>query len=91
MGKNIFFVGLILAASGVVSSPAALLGGLIYGFSLTHPFHVESERLAKFLLQASGSLAPATGPIAAIALPPQMAVPALIRNAAIDVCRLADK
>jgi uncharacterized integral membrane protein (TIGR00698 family) len=53
MNKNVFFAGLILAASGFVSPPIALLGGLIYGFTLTHPFHVESKRLAKFLLQAS--------------------------------------
>lgn len=53
MGKNLFFVGVILAASGFLSPPLALLGGLIYGFSLPHPFHVESKRLAKFLLQAS--------------------------------------
>jgi uncharacterized integral membrane protein (TIGR00698 family) len=53
VNKNIFFVGLILAASGLISPPIALLGGLIYGFTLTHPFHVESKRLAKFLLQAS--------------------------------------
>jgi uncharacterized membrane protein YadS len=46
-------VGLILAVSGLISPPIALLGGLIYGFTLTHPFHVESKRLAKFLLQAS--------------------------------------
>jgi uncharacterized integral membrane protein (TIGR00698 family) len=53
MNKNLFFVGLILAASGLTSPPIALLGGLIYGFTLAHPFHVESKRLAKFLLQAS--------------------------------------
>ncbi len=53
MSKNIFFVGLILAASGLISAPIALLGGLVYGLSLAHPFHVESKRLAKFLLQAS--------------------------------------
>jgi uncharacterized integral membrane protein (TIGR00698 family) len=53
MNKNIFFVGLILAASGLISPAIALLGGLIYGFTLVHPFHVESKRLAKFLLQAS--------------------------------------
>ena len=53
MNKNLFFVGLILAASGLISPPIALLGGLIYGFGLAHPFHVESKRLAKFLLQAS--------------------------------------
>ncbi len=53
MSKNIFFIGVILAASGLVSPPVALIGGLIYGFSLPHPFHVESKRLSKFLLQAS--------------------------------------
>jgi uncharacterized integral membrane protein (TIGR00698 family) len=53
MSKNIFFIGVILAASGLVSPPIALLAGLIYGFSLPHPFHVESKRLSKFLLQAS--------------------------------------
>lgn len=53
MNKNLFFVGVILAASGLISPPLALLGGLIYGFTLTHPFHVESKRLAKFLLQVS--------------------------------------
>ena len=53
MTKNLFFVALILAASGLVSPPLALLGGLIYGLSFAHPFHVESKHLAKFLLQAS--------------------------------------
>jgi len=53
MNKNLFFVGLILAASGFISPPLALLGGLIYGFTLTHPFHIESKRLSRFLLQAS--------------------------------------
>ena len=53
MSKYLFLAGLILAASGLVSPPIALLGGLIYGFALTHPFHVESKRLAKLLLQAS--------------------------------------
>jgi len=53
VNKNIFFLGLILAASGLLSPPFALLGGLIYGFTVTHPFHVESKRLSKFLLQAS--------------------------------------
>ena len=52
MSKNIFFLAVIVAA-GLISPPIALLGGLIYGFTFTHPFHVESKRLAKFLLQAS--------------------------------------
>jgi len=53
VNKNLFFVGVILAASGLLSPPLALLAGLIYGFTVVHPFHIESKRLAKFLLQAS--------------------------------------
>jgi len=53
VSKNIFFIGLILAASGLVSPPIALAGGLIYGFSFVHPFHVEAKKLSKLLLQAS--------------------------------------
>jgi uncharacterized integral membrane protein (TIGR00698 family) len=53
MNKGLFFVGVILAASGFISPPIALLGGLIYGLTLVHPFHVESKKLSKFLLQAS--------------------------------------
>ena len=53
MGKRLFFVGIILTASGLISPPFALLAGLVYGLTLTHPFHVESKSLAKFLLQAS--------------------------------------
>ena len=53
MNTKLFFVGLILAASGLLSPPLALLGGLVYGLSLAHPFHIESKSLAKFLLQAS--------------------------------------
>ena len=46
-------LGLIVAASGIVSPPFALLGGLAYGITLPHPLQVESRNLAKFLLQAS--------------------------------------
>jgi len=46
-------LGLIVAASGIVSPPFALLGGLAYGITLPHPLQVESKNLAKFLLQAS--------------------------------------
>jgi uncharacterized integral membrane protein (TIGR00698 family) len=53
VNKKLFFLGIILAASGFISPPLALLGGLIYGLSLEHPFHVESKSLSKFLLQAS--------------------------------------
>jgi uncharacterized integral membrane protein (TIGR00698 family) len=53
VSRNLFFVGLILAASGFVSPPVALAGGLIFGFSFAHPFQMESRTLSKFLLQAS--------------------------------------
>ena len=53
MGKRLFFLGIIVAASGLISPPFALLAGLVYGLTLTHPFQVESKSLAKFLLQAS--------------------------------------
>ena len=53
MSKNIFFIGLILAASGLVSPPLALAGGLIYGFTFLHPFHLEAKKLSKLLLQVS--------------------------------------
>ena len=53
MSKRAFFIGVILAASGLVSPPFALLGGLIYGLFVTHPYHAESKSLSKFLLQAS--------------------------------------
>jgi uncharacterized integral membrane protein (TIGR00698 family) len=53
MSRNIFFIGLIIAASGLVSPPVALAVGLVYGFSFLHPFHVEARKLSKILLQAS--------------------------------------
>ena len=53
MNKYLFFAGVILAASGFVSPPIALLGGLIFGLALVHPFAAESKKLSRFLLQAS--------------------------------------
>ena len=53
MSKALFFAGLILAATGLVSPPIALAGGLVFGFSFVHPYNSESKRLSKFLLQAS--------------------------------------
>jgi uncharacterized integral membrane protein (TIGR00698 family) len=51
--KNIFFAGLILAASGLMSPPIALLAGLAYGFTFIHPYHLDAKRLARLLLQVS--------------------------------------
>ena len=51
--KTLFFVGLICAASGFLSPPVALLVGLIFGLTFTHPYPADSGELAKFLLKAS--------------------------------------
>ncbi len=51
--KNIFLLALILAASGYISPPIALIGGLVYGLSFAHPFHLEAKKLSKLLLQLS--------------------------------------
>jgi len=53
MAKNVFFLGLIVAASGYISPPIALACGLVYGFSFAHPYHADSRKLSKFLLQVS--------------------------------------
>jgi uncharacterized integral membrane protein (TIGR00698 family) len=53
MSKTLFFVGLIVAASGLLSPPIALALGLIYGFSFVHPYHLEARKLSKTLLQVS--------------------------------------
>ncbi len=51
--KIIFFLGLLLAASGLVSPPVALVGGIAYGFTVEHPLRREANSLAKLLLQLS--------------------------------------
>jgi uncharacterized integral membrane protein (TIGR00698 family) len=51
--KTIFFLGLLLAASGVVSPPVALAGGIAFGLLVEHPFRSESQSLARLLLQIS--------------------------------------
>jgi uncharacterized integral membrane protein (TIGR00698 family) len=53
VSKNVFFAGLILAASGLLSPPLALAAGLAFGFSFEHPYHLDAKRLSKLLLQAS--------------------------------------
>jgi uncharacterized integral membrane protein (TIGR00698 family) len=53
MTKNLFFVGLIVAASGFISPPVALAIGLVYGLTMVHPYHLDSRKLSRFLLQVS--------------------------------------
>jgi len=51
--KTVFFVGLICAASGFLSPPVALVLGLAFGLTVTHPYQADSSDLARFLLKAS--------------------------------------
>ena len=51
--KTIFLLGLLVAGSGLVSPPVALVGGIAFGFAVVHPLRAESAKLSKFLLQAS--------------------------------------
>jgi uncharacterized integral membrane protein (TIGR00698 family) len=51
--KTVFFLGLLLAASGLVSPPVALVGGIAFGFVFAHPYRAESSSLSKLLLQLS--------------------------------------
>ena len=50
---TVFLLGLLVAGSGIVSPPVALVGGMIFGFTVQHPLRAESGKLAKVLLQAS--------------------------------------
>lgn len=52
-GKNLFFIGMILAAAGFLSPPLALIAGIAYGMTVPHPYHLDAQRLSRFLLQAS--------------------------------------
>lgn len=51
--KTVFFLGIILTASGVISPPVALLAGIAYGFTFAHPYPLDSRNLSRFLLQAA--------------------------------------
>lgn len=51
--RSVFFLGLLLAGSGLVSPPAALVGGIAFGFTVVHPYRKEASSLAKLLLQIS--------------------------------------
>src|ERR1043166_6491574 len=51
--KTIFFLLLILSATGFISPPIALCAGIIFGLAFLNPFATDSRALARFLLQAS--------------------------------------
>ncbi len=49
----LFFVGILLAASGLIGPPLALSFGLAFGLALKHPYPGQAHRLSRFLLQVS--------------------------------------
>jgi uncharacterized integral membrane protein (TIGR00698 family) len=51
--KTIFFLLMILSATGFISPPRALCAGIIFGLAFPHPYAGDSRTLARFLLQAS--------------------------------------
>lgn len=53
MVRTLFFIGIIISASGLIGPPLALALGLVYGLTTVHTFHSESRGLSKFLLQAA--------------------------------------
>jgi uncharacterized integral membrane protein (TIGR00698 family) len=53
VSKNLFFIGMILAASGLMPPPVALALGLAFGFTFSHPYHAAARQLSKLLLQVS--------------------------------------
>jgi uncharacterized integral membrane protein (TIGR00698 family) len=53
LNKYVFIACFIISASGVVSPPSALLGGLVFGLIFTNPFPEASKWGSRFLLQAS--------------------------------------
>jgi len=53
VSKSLFFVGLIIAATGLISPPVALAAGLIFALAFAHPFQHHARNLSKLLLQVS--------------------------------------
>ncbi len=53
IAQVVFLLGLAIAASGFVSPPVALALGLVFGFTIPHPFDKSAKKLSRYLLQAS--------------------------------------
>lgn len=51
--RTVFLLGLLVAGSGIVSPPVALVAGIAFGFAVEHPLRAESAKLSRLLLQAS--------------------------------------
>jgi uncharacterized integral membrane protein (TIGR00698 family) len=53
MSKILFFAGLSIAATGLLSPPLALAAGVVFAIVLAHPFERQSVQASKLLLQFS--------------------------------------
>jgi uncharacterized integral membrane protein (TIGR00698 family) len=53
MSDTLFFLGMILAAAGVLSPPLALGAGIVFALFAARPAGLDTSQLAKVLLQAS--------------------------------------
>lgn len=53
ISKIIFFLIIITALSGLISSPVALILGFVFTIVLTNPFNVESKKVIKLLLKVA--------------------------------------
>jgi len=51
--KTIFFLLLILSATGFISPPIALCAGIIFGLALLHPFATDSRAFSEISFAAS--------------------------------------
>lgn len=51
--SNLFLIGLILSASGIISPPIALILGIGFGVCFEHPLRAMSATLSRLLLQMS--------------------------------------
>lgn len=50
---SLFFLAIVVAASGFISPPVALLAGLLFGLTFAHPYATDARAFSRFLLQAS--------------------------------------
>jgi uncharacterized integral membrane protein (TIGR00698 family) len=53
VSRSVLLAGIVLAASGLVSPPLALLGGLVYALFFVHPHPGDARLVSKLLLQVS--------------------------------------
>jgi uncharacterized integral membrane protein (TIGR00698 family) len=53
LAKALFFAGVLLSFSGLISPPVALTLGILFGLTLPHPYEKQTRKFTKLLLQGS--------------------------------------